>query len=327
MDKLNNKAIPVTLLTGFLGAGKTTLLNHILKHKHGKRIAVIENEFGDIGIDSDLIVGKSDEIFEMKNGCICCSVRSDLIETLNRLMGRQEKFDYVLIEGTGLASPGPVAQAFLLENEITQSLRLDGIVTLIDSKNVWQHLTDIEVAWEQIAFSHILLLNKSDLVSTNELQKLERYVRSINPTAKLFNTQNAEINLEHLLNIGGFDLDHAGMSDNDFLDHGLHSDHHEHESNITSVSLTFPGTINPEQFNHWLRMLLIMEGMDVFRAKGILNVKNSNNRYIFQSVYMLFEGRFDDPWGKRKKENKMVFIGRNLNKQRLEKGVKSCAES
>jgi len=327
MDKLNNKAIPVTLLTGFLGAGKTTLLNHILKHKHGKRIAVIENEFGDIGIDSDLIVGKSDEIFEMKNGCICCSVRSDLIETLNRLMDRQEKFDYVLIEGTGLASPGPVAQAFLLENEITQSLRLDGIVTLIDSKNVWQHLSDIEVAWEQIAFSHILLLNKSDLVSTNELQKLERYVRSINPTAKLFNTQNAEINLDHLLNIGGFDLDHAGMSDNDFLDHDLHFDHHEHKSDITSVSLAFPGIIDPKQFNHWLRMLLIMEGMDVFRAKGILNVKNSNNRYIFQSVYMLFEGRFDDPWGKRKKENKMVFIGRNLNKQRLEKGVKSCAES
>ena len=327
MDKLNNKATPVTLLTGFLGAGKTTLLNHILKHKHGKRIAVIENEFGDIGIDSDLIVGKSDEIFEMKNGCICCSVRSDLIETLNRLMGRQEKFDYVLIEGTGLASPGPVAQAFLLENKITQSLRLDGIVTLIDSKNVWQYLTDIEVAWEQIAFSHILLLNKSDLVSTNELQKLERYVRSINPTAKLFNTQNAEINLDHLLNIGGFDLDHAGMSDNDFLDQGLHSDQHEHKSGITSVSLAFPGTIDPKQFNHWLRMLLIMEEMDVFRAKGILNVKNSNNRYIFQSVYMLFEGRFDDPWGNRAKENKMVFIGRNLDKQRLEKGVKSCIES
>ena len=327
MNIQSDAAIPVTLLTGFLGAGKTTLLNYILKNKHGKRIAIIENEFGDIGIDSDLIIGKNDEIFEMKNGCICCSVRSDLIETLNRLMDRQEKFDYVLIEGTGLASPGPVAQAFLLENEITQSLRLDGIVTLIDSKNVWQHLTDIEVTWEQIAFSHILLLNKSDLVSKDELQKLERYVLSINPTAKLFNTQNAEIDLNHLLNIGGFDLDHAGMSDNDFLDHGLHSDHHEHESDITSVSLAFPGTIDLKQFNHWLRMLLIMEGMDVFRAKGILNVKNSNNRYIFQSVYMLFEGRFDDPWGKRKKENKMVFIGRNLNKQRLEKGVKSCTES
>ena len=276
MNLLKGDAIPVTLLTGFLGSGKTTLLNHILKNKHGKRIAVIENEFGDIDIDSDLIIGKSDEIFEMKNGCICCSVRSDLIETLNRLMERREKFDYVVIEGTGLASPGPVAQAFLLENDINQSLVLDGIITLIDSKHVWNHLSDVEVAWEQIAFSHLLLLNKSDLISPEESKKLETHVRSINPTAKLFNTKNAEIKLDHLLNIGGFDLNRLYLSDNDFLDQGLHANQHKHESNITSVSVTFSGTIDPDQFNNWLRMLLIMEGMDVFRAKGILNVENSD---------------------------------------------------
>ena len=327
MSSPKEKLIPVTLLTGFLGSGKTTLLNHILKNKHGKRIAVIENEFGDTDIDSDLLIGKSDEIFEMKNGCICCSVRSDLIETLNRLMNRQDKFDYVVIEGTGLASPGPVAQAFLLENEINQSLFLDGIITLIDSKNAWNHLKDVEVAWEQIAFSHVLLLNKSDLVSHEELKNLENHVRAINPTAILFNTKNAQIDLNHLIDIGGFDLSNVNLSDNEFLDHGLHDNHHEHESDITSVSIACSGTIDPDKFNHWLRMLLIMEGMDVFRAKGILNANNSDKRYIFQSVYMLFEGRFEDPWNNRSKENKMVFIGRNLNKKRLEKGIQSCIES
>ena len=327
MSSPKEKLIPVTLLTGFLGSGKTTLLNHILKNKHGKRIAVIENEFGDTDIDSDLLIGKSDEIFEMKNGCICCSVRSDLIETLNRLMNRQDKFDYVVIEGTGLASPGPVAQAFLLENEINQSLFLDGIITLIDSKNAWNHLKDVEVAWEQIAFSHVLLLNKSDLVSQEELKNLENHVRAINPTAILFNTKNAQIDLNHLIDIGGFDLSNVNLSDNEFLEHGLHDNHHEHESDITSVSIACPGTIDPDKFNHWLRMLLIMEGMDVFRAKGILNANNSDKRYIFQSVYMLFEGRFEDPWNNRSKENKMVFIGRNLNKKRLEKGIQSCIGS
>ena len=260
MSSPKEKLIPVTLLTGFLGSGKTTLLNHILKNKHGKRIAVIENEFGDTDIDSDLLIGKSDEIFEMKNGCICCSVRSDLIETLNRLMNRQDKFDYVVIEGTGLASPGPVAQAFLLENEINQSLFLDGIITLIDSKNAWNHLKDVEVAWEQIAFSHVLLLNKSDLVSHEELKNLENHVRAINPTAILFNTKNAQIDLNHLIDIGGFDLSNVNLSDNEFLDHGLHDNHHEHESEITSVSIACSGTIDPDKFNHWLRMLLIMEG-------------------------------------------------------------------
>jgi G3E family GTPase len=242
-------------------------------------------------------------------------------------MNRQDKFDYVVIEGTGLASPGPVAQAFLLENEINQSLFLDGIITLIDSKNAWNHLKDVEVAWEQIAFSHVLLLNKSDLVSHEELKNLENHVRAINPTAILFNTKNAQIDLNHLIDIGGFDLSNVNLSDNEFLDHGLHDNHHEHESEITSVSIACSGTIDPDKFNHWLRMLLIMEGMDVFRSKGILNANNSDKRYIFQSVYMLFEGRFEEPWNNRSKENKMVFIGRNLNKKRLEKGIQSCIES
>ena len=160
MKTLSEKIIPVTLLSGALGSGKTTLLNYILKSRHGKRIAVIENEFGDVGIDQDLVIGQNDEIFEMENGCICCSIRSDLIETLNRLMEREDKFDYVLIEGTGLASPGPVAQAFLLEDTISHSLRLDGVVTLVDAKHIKHQLEEIEVIWEQIAFASSLLVNK-----------------------------------------------------------------------------------------------------------------------------------------------------------------------
>ena len=242
-------------------------------------------------------------------------------------MSRQDKFDYVVIEGTGLASPGPVAQAFLLEDEINRFLFLDGIITLIDSRNAWSHLKDADVAWEQIAFSHVLLLNKSDLISTEELKKLEDHVRGINPTAKLFNTISAQVNLKHLLDIGGFDLNNVNLTDNEFLDHSLYDNPHEHKSDITSVSIIYLGTIDPEKFNHWLRMLLIIDGMDVFRAKGILNVKNSKKRYIFHSVYMLFEGRFENPWNNSLKENKMVFIGRNLDKEKLEKGIQSCIGS
>ena len=164
------------------------------------------------------------------------------------------------------------------------------------------------------------------VILQNELKNLEDHIRGVNPTAKLFNTKNAQIELNHLLDIGGFDLSNVNLSDNEFLEHGLHDKHHEHEGDITSASIVCPGTIDPDKFNNWLRMLLIMEGMDVFRAKGILNTKNSDKRYIFQSVYMLFEGRFEDSWENRPKENKMVFIGRNLNKERLENGIQSCIE-
>ena len=315
----NLNELPVTLLAGFLGSGKTTLLNYILEQNHGKRIAIIENEFGEIGIDSEFVIGADDDIFEMSNGCICCSIRGDLIETLNRLLERQQKFDYILIESTGLASSGPIAQAFLIEDEISKSLFLDGIVTLVDAKHISKNLNEQEVVWEQIAFANVILLNKADLVTKPEMEKLEKQIRQINPTAKVCKTTNAVIDLDKILNIGGFDLNNTLET--------ITFDTHQHETGetISSVSLSFPGHVDPDRLNLWLQMLLIQEGMNVFRAKGILNVEGSSERYLFQSVYMMFEGRFDKPWGSNSPLNKMVFIGQNLNSQRLEESLKNFA--
>ena len=313
----NFNQLPVTLLAGFLGSGKTTLLNYILKQNHGKRIAVIENEFGEIGIDSEFVIGADEDIFEMSNGCICCSIRGDLIETLNRLLERQQKFNYILIESTGLASSGPIAQAFLIEDEISKSLFLDGIVTLIDAKHISNNLNEQEVVWEQIAFANVILLNKADLVTEPEMEKLEKQMHQINPTAKVCKTTNAVIDLDQILDIGGFDLK-IELETVTFNTH-----HHETDEAISSVSLSFPGHVDPDRLNLWLQMLLIQEGMNVFRAKGILNVEGSSERYLFQSVYMMFEGRFDKPWGSNFPLNKMVFIGQNLNPQRLEESLKN----
>ena len=315
----NFNTLPVTLLAGFLGSGKTTLLNYILKQNHGKRIAVIENEFGEISIDSEFVIGADEDIFEMSNGCICCSIRGDLIETLNRLLKRQQKFDYILIESTGLASYGPIAQAFLVEDEVSKSLSLDGIVTLVDAKHISNNLNEQEVVWEQIAFANVILLNKADLVTEPEMEKLEKQIHQINPTAKTHKTTNAVVDLNQILDIGGFDLKTA-LETATFDTH-----HHETDEEISSVSLSFPGHVDPDRLNLWLQMLLIQEGMNVFRAKGILYVEGSSERYLFQSVYMMFEGRFDKPWGSNSPLNKMVFIGQNLNSQRLEESLKNFA--
>jgi G3E family GTPase len=352
-EQAASEKIPVTVLTGYLGAGKTTLLNRILSEPHGKKYAVIVNEFGEIGIDNDLVIGADEEVFEMNNGCICCTVRGDLVRILDGLMRRKGKFDAIIVETTGLADPAPVAQTFFIDENVGRKTRLDAVVTVADAKWLNDRLKDAPEAKNQIAFADVILINKTDLVTPEELSEVEARIRGINPYAKVHKTERAKIALDQVLGRNAFDLDRILDIEPDFLggdgddhhhhdhDHDHHHDHHHdhdhkhahshgglkhyHDEDMQSISLRSDKPLNPDKFFPWVQELVQKEGPQILRCKGILSFKDDNERFVFQGVHMILDGDHQRPWKDgEKRDSRIVFIGRNLPGKMIAEGFESC---
>jgi G3E family GTPase len=330
--------IPVTVLTGYLGAGKTTLLNRILSEPHGKRYAVVVNEFGEIGIDNELVVGADEEVFEMNNGCICCTVRGDLIRIIEGLMKRKGRFDAIIVETTGLADPAPVAQTFFVDEDVQRAARLDAVVTVADAKWLAQRLRDAPEAKNQVAFADVIIINKIDLVSAAELREVEARIRAINPYASLHRAQKCGVALSDVLERRAFDLDRILDIEPDFLvaeDHDHEHDHggshhhglkHYHDENMQSVAVRLEGDVDPAKFMPWINRVTQEQGPNILRCKGIVAMKGDPQRFVFQGVHMMLDGDSQREWKPgEKRESKVVFIGRDLVEEEIRSGFLGCA--
>ncbi len=315
--------LPVTLLTGYLGAGKTTLLNRILSEQHGKKFAVVVNEFGEEGIDNDLVIDADEEIFEMNNGCICCTVRGDLIRILNGLMQRADQLDGVLIETTGLADPAPVVQTFFVDDDLRDRLALDAVVTVVDAKHFLETVDDQHECEEQVAFADIILLNKTDLVSADDLAGVEAKIRSLNKFCEIHRTVQADIDLDKVLARGAFDLQRLLSIEPGFMDED--PEDHEHDESIISVSLKSGQPVAADKFSEWMRSFIMERGVDVLRTKGILALHGHEKRYVFQGVHMVMDSDWGPPWkAGEPRESRLVVIGRNLDSEELERAFSAC---
>ena len=308
--------IPVTLLTGYLGAGKTTLLNYILTEKHGHRIAVIENEFGDINIDAELVLSADEEIFELTNGCVCCvaTARADLLRILDKLLARREKYDYILVETSGAADPTPVAQTFFATEKLMRETALDAIVTLVDAKHAAAHLDHHAV--DQIVIADRIIMNKVDLVAAEELGALEAQVRRLNATAPILRSSHARVDLANILGIGAFSAQRGELA--------LDAQGHSHDSNLESESFVFQREFDRQRFEILLKKLLDEKGDDLYRLKGILAFADEPRRYVLQAVHRMMDLKPADAWGAEQPVSKLVFIGRNLNRTETEAALRRC---